>query len=356
MSWPHWIEVLKEHYLDDAASAFLVVGDIHAEQWRVEGENLDAANVLVRFLAPTRPVVGVLRNGVGPGLRFPTFADEKKFDELVDAAILMSGQALALSPREPLEAMGRIWMALTTTGTDQAYMVVDVDKMVPGKRRRIDPIPGAPELFAWPAHPTLRQSNNLIVFLAPSVHSVREELAAACHVIDLAAVPVPSEAELAALSHLHDDVPDPTDDVPKPDAQVAPAPVRAAEAVDGEVTWESVLPSLERAVVRGLLAHPEEHRPAKLPIMAAVAETMTAFGGPNWSSLALTLDEEGGVVATGDGADAFLALWRSDIALDAASGMLLNELKGGFSEAHPPDLSETALRALSKRIVKKLRA
>ena len=49
-----------------------------------------------------------------------------------------------------------------------------------------------------------------------------------------------------------------------------------------------------------------------------------------------------------------MAMWKSDIALDAASGMLLKRLTGGFSEASPPALDETAIRALAKRIAKKL--
>ena len=368
MSWPRWTDELKDHYLGDEASAFLVVGDIHAERWLVDGDRIDAANVLVRFLARTRPVVGVLRNGVGPGLRFPTYADEKKFDELVDAALLMSGEALALSSREPLQAMGRIWQALTTSGVDQAYMVVDIDQMVPARRRRVDPIPGAPGVFAWPQHPTLRQSNNLLVFLAPSVDAVRQELVDACWVIDLASSGEPTADELTALDHLTEDVgpsgPPPAaaaaPSAPPPSVAPVPAPVPAPAspapppAADGPLTWEAVVPVLEQALVASLIAHPEDHRPAKVPVMEAVALTMDALGDRGWSGLSFGLDAEDNAAVEGPGSDEFIALWRGDIALDAAAGMLLKALKGGFSQAAPPDLDETALRALSKRIAKKL--
>jgi hypothetical protein len=216
----------------------------------------------------------------------------------------------------------------------------------------------------------LRRSNNLIVFLAPSVDSVRAELVEACHVIDLSHVPVPSEAELAALDHLHDDVlagsgesdldttlvPAPERDVSLPEPQVAPVPQGSPQVGDltFEVTWQTVLPVLEKQLVLQLLAHPEEHRPAKLPVIAAVGQTVATLGGPDFRQVELSVGEEGEVVASGPGADDLLALWRGDIALDAAAGMLLNELKGGFSEASPPDLDETALRALSKRVAKKL--
>ena len=391
MTWPRWTDELKDHYLGDEASAFLVVGDIHAERWLVDGERLDAANVLVRYLARSRSVVGVLRNGVGPGLRFATYADEKKFDELVDAAILLNGKALALSPREPREAMGRIWQALTTTGCDQAYMVVDVDQMVPARRRRVDPIPGAPGLFEWPSHPTLRKSNNLVVFLASSADAVRPELVEACWVIDLAKSGEPTAAQLAAMQHLTDDVLEddapsevpadgstpstaptvsPASDAPAapaasddlgpppepPGSELPPVPTvpAAPTAPAGPLTWEDVVPHLENNLVACLLAHPEDHRPAKLPVMDAVAKTLDTLGSRGWGSMVFSLDEEGKASVEGAGADEFIALWRGDIALDAAAGMLLKALKGGFSQASPPDLDETALRALSKRITKKL--
>jgi len=381
MSWPRWTDELKDHYLGDEASAFLVVGDIHAERWQVDGVSLDAANVLVRYLARTRQVVGVLRNGVAKGLRFSTFADEQKFDELVDAALMVTGNALALSPREPLEAMGRIWQALNTRGTDQAYMIVDVDKMVPGRRRRVDPIPGAPSLFDWPDHPVLRQSNNLLVFLAPSVDSVRSELAEACWVIDLSTSGEPTAEQRAAMAHLTQDVLD--DDVsssegagpasePAPASEAADVPPQpsppptepAAEAAApepaappapaGPLSWEDVVPHLERALVAALVAHPEEHRPAKLPVMDAVALTMEGLGSVGWSGLTFSLDDEENAAVEGTGSDDFIAMWRGDIALDAAAGMLLKALRGGFSESAPPDLDETAVRALAKRITKKL--
>jgi hypothetical protein len=352
MSWPAWTEALKERFLADEASAFLVVGDIHAKQWMVEGESLDAANVLVRLLARSRPVVGVMRTGVAGGLRFPTFADEKKFDELVDAAMLLSGAAVALSAREPMEALGRIWQALNTVGHDQAYMVVDVDNLLPRRRKRIDPIPTAPALSDWPAHPTLRKSNNIVVFLTTSEEAVRPELVQACSVIRLDGTPVLDEATAVALEHLQEDVTSPAAaDPPAPQGGDVEAPAAAPLPTAG---FEALIPLLEKALVQALLDHPEEHRPKKLPVMKAVADVME-LGGAGWHGLRFSLDDEGEVVVEGQGGDDFLAMWRADIALDAAGGMMLKALTGGFSATHPPDLDETAMRALSKRVAKKLR-
>lgn len=370
MSWPAWTEALKERFVADEASAFLVVGDIHGAHWQVEGEALDAANVLVRLLARSRPVVGVLRTGVGGGLRFPTFADEKKFDELVDAALLLSGTAAALSARVPSEALGRIWQALNTHGTDQAYMVVDVDALLPRRRKRVDPIPTAPGLFDWPDHPVLRNSNNVVVFLTTSTDAVRPELVEACSVIHLDGTPVLDDAAEMALDHLTEDVPmaPVTDAAPELPAahDVAPPPAMpVAAAAEPRIPaapqpplatagFEVLIPLLEKALVRALLQHPEEHRPKKLPVMDAVASVMEQAGA-SWHGLTFSLGEEDEVIVDGDGGGDFLAMWKADIALDAAGGMMLKALTGGFSEANPPDLDETAMRALAKRVAKKLK-
>jgi len=352
MSWPAWTEALKERFVADEASAFLVVGDIHAKRWMVEGESLDAANVLVRLLARSRPVVGVFRTGIAGGLRFSTFTDEKKFDELVDAAMLMSGAAVALSARVPMEALGRIWQALNTVGHDQAYMIVDIDNLLPRRRKRIDPVPTAPALFDWPQHPTLRKSNNIVVFLTTSLEALRPELVEACSVIRLDGTPVLDQTTQAALEHLQEDVGSPSViDAPSiPGAAPAPAPAAPPPTAGFEV----LLPLLEKALVRALLDHPEEHRPKRLPVMKAVADVMEQ-GGAGWHGLTFSLDEEGDVVVEGDGGADFLGMWKGDIALDAAGGMLLKALTGGFSAGSPPDLDETAMRALAKRVAKKLR-
>ena len=100
------------------------------------------------------------------------------------------------------------------------------------------------------------------------------------------------------------------------------------------------------------------HNPAKLPVMDAVARVLHDAAGPV-GMLELSLDEEGGVVATGTGADWFLDTWRGDIALDAAAGMLLSDIKVAddvdWIEA-PDALNETAVKALSRRVEKVLAA
>lgn len=180
MSWPAWIEELRERFLADEASAFLVHGDVTDDVWDVDGEKVDAVGVLVRFLRPTRQVVGILRTTPEPArLEFADVSDRAKFDNLVRAYEAVEGRTDLLGERDAEDALGRIWRALSTAGTDQAYVVTDTERLVPGHRKRIDPIPGAPDLFEWPSHPVLRRSNNVLVFLAPSAESVRHELVTA---------------------------------------------------------------------------------------------------------------------------------------------------------------------------------
>jgi len=177
MGLPSWIEELRARFLADEASAFLVHGEVTDSVWNVDGEMLDAVDVLVRFLRPTRPVIGILRPHPPPSrLEFADFADRAKFENLVRAYEAVERRTDHLDERDPEHALGRIWRALSTAGTDQAYLVTGTEQIVPGHRKRVEPIPGAPDLFSWPRHATLRKSNNVIVFLAEDPAAVRTEL------------------------------------------------------------------------------------------------------------------------------------------------------------------------------------
>ncbi len=177
MAMPGWIEELRARFLADEASAFLVHGDVADKVWDADGETLDAVGVLVRFLRPTRPVIGILRPHPPPSrLEFADFTDRAKFDNLVRAFEAVEARTDHLDEQNPERALGRIWRALSTAGTDQAYLVTETDRIVPAHRKRVEPIPGAPDLFSWPRHATLRRSNNVIVFLAEEPSAVRVEL------------------------------------------------------------------------------------------------------------------------------------------------------------------------------------
>jgi hypothetical protein len=195
MGWPGWIEELRSRFLADEASVFLVHGEVDDKVWDVDGESLDAVGVLVRFLRPTRPVIGILRPHPPPSrLEFADFTDRSKFDNLVRAYEAVEGRTDHLGEQEPDQALGKIWRALSTAGTDQAYLVTNTERLVPGHRKRVDPIPGAPDLFAWPRHPALRKSNNVIVFLTEDPSTVRSELRDAATVL-AAEIPAPVELD-----------------------------------------------------------------------------------------------------------------------------------------------------------------
>jgi len=177
MAWPGWIEELRARFLADEASAFLVHGQVTDDVWDVDGQTLDAVGVLVRFLRPTRPVIGILRPHPPPSrLEFAAFTDRAKFENLVRVYEAVEGRTDHLDEQDPEHALGRIWRALSTTGTDQAYVVTGADRIAPGHRKRVEPIPGAPDLFSWPRHATLRKSNNVMVFLVEDPATVRVEL------------------------------------------------------------------------------------------------------------------------------------------------------------------------------------
>ncbi len=89
--------------------------------------------------------------------------------------------------------------------------------------------------------------------------------------------------------------------------------------------------------------------------MHAVARVVRTHRPELWGELAFGV-ADGEVSISGPGAQAFQDAWRRDIALDAAAGMLLKSLRGGFSEQAPPALDDTAVTALTKRVGRLLRA
>jgi hypothetical protein len=272
--------------------------------------------------------------------------DHARFERLVGARELLVGDATPLSNRDPQQALGRIWKALGTAGTDQAYIVTDAAALLPAHRKRVEPIPGAPPLFEWARHTQLLESNNIVLFLVETRASVRSELLASAVQVHVDIDPSVPIEQVVALAHLQEDV----SETPAPEAPVrAEAPPAPATDVD---PIEALRPVVQHALVHALVQHPEGHRGARIPVMDAVAAILAERLPHRLGTLTFTLSDEGDVLADGDGADWFQATWRGDIALDAAGGMLINALRGGFSEQEPPALDETALTALTKRIHK----
>jgi hypothetical protein len=336
MTWPQWIEELKERYLADAGNVFLLIGPAQAKRWAIGGETLDAVQVLVRFLKRTREVVGVLRPAPLPSrLEFADITDRQKFENLIKAYDLLQGRALPLVETEPHQALGRIWRALSTMGTPQGYLITETERLLPGHRRRVDPIPGAPDLLGWPTEPTLTRSNNLMIFLAADRSAVRAEFTDHAVCIELNQAPPPP----------------PPRDIAPPALIESTGETGAPEGAEPEAF--DLQSELREALVESLATMPAEHRSARLPVMAAVARVVRIVRPERWGELSFSLDADGAAVVTGPGAETFLAAWRGDVALDAAAGMLVKSLPTSFSPEH--GLDATAVGALTRRVDRLLR-
>ncbi|HHO51549.1 MAG TPA: hypothetical protein ENK18_11915 [Deltaproteobacteria bacterium] len=386
MVWPDWIEELKERYLADEGNVFVLHGDVQGVTFEADGAQLDCVGVLRRFLARTRPIVGVLRPWPSPSrLEFAGIADRTLFENLIKAHELVEGRVDALKETTPNEALARIWKALSTQGTAQAYLVTESERLIPGHRRRVDPVPGAPFLLDWPRQQRLLQSNNIVIFLTRKLDAIRAELVDSSVIVAVAPSRRVPMAEAAGGGALHGgalhadplvpaDVPsppldDPLAPVPAIEAPAIEAPAIEAPAIEApaievppplpaaggpEIDLDAIRRDLEVALVRTILEHPEAHRPARLPVMAAVSEVVAHNRPDVWGLLTFGLDDEAEVVVQGSGADRFLQAWRQDIALDAAAGMLMRSIEGSFSEQSPPPLEQPAVTALAKRIAKLL--
>lgn len=358
MSWPTWVDEIARRYLADEASVFVVHGDVEAAQWSAEGvaQPLDAPHLLVRFLRRSREVVGLLHPGPPPArLEFADYTDRAKFETLVRAADVLAGKALPLVETDPMHCLGRIWRSLSTVGTAQAYLVADTERLMPAAKKWLEPVPGAPGLPEWASHPQLRRSNNLVVFFCRSLDGVRPEfLGPAVARVALrdvprraAEAPAPADA-LEAVVEV-----EPSDEVAAPPpADPVPAPAVAAPAAPPPPPEEGggLSEDLERAIVECLGVHSEESRPARVPVMAAVARVLEAHAPGRFGALRFAWDAESGVQIEGEGADAFRAAWSGDIALDAAAGMILGKLPAGYKPSGSTAFDPTGMKALTRRV------
>ncbi|MEM6931153.1 MAG: hypothetical protein AAF602_29755 [Myxococcota bacterium] len=376
MRWPTWIDELKARYLADEANVFVLHGAVEGTTFPIGDEQLDCIGVLQRFLARTRPIVGVLRPWPLPSrIEFDGIMDRTRFENLVKAHDFVEGRIEPLQETDPTEALARIWRALDTTGTDQAWLICDAQRIAPGHRKRVDPIPGAPGFLEWPREPSLRASNNLVVLLVPELGDLRTELLEGSATIAVAPPPdltttpsalprfedldtsppgAPERALPPDLEGALGDQPDPTlvppdeeDLLQEPDE----APTPSAAALDPE----ELVPELRSALGRTLLAYDAAQRTALLPVMDATSQVLASHRPDHWGTLSFALDDDDQPAVSGPGAKAFLALWRGDITLDAAGSMIVKALPED-GPGDPPDIDATGLRVLAKRVAKALAA
>lgn len=332
MAWPAWIDAIRDRYLADEGNLFLLTGALDAV-WPVDGERLGAVEILSRFLSPTRPVVGVLRPG--EPLVFPHLGDELRFERAISAREVVTGHRIRRRAADLPQRLDLVHAALQTTAHDQAWILVDAHRLFPPRR----PLGGAeaPPLDAW-AEP-LRRTNHIVLLLAPSADEVAPALARAAIHVEVTR-PEPERA-------------------PPPEPVVQPPPTPIHEPVDDPAlpTPEELAEELEAALQLTLAHHPVAHWEGRLPVIEAAAIVLAAHD-PSLGPITLAPGDDGQPVATGRGAEGFLARWQADVALDAAAGMLLRELPTSEGEhlEGPFELHPTALRALAKRLVRMLSA
>lgn len=348
MGWPDWIDALREHYLADHGNVFLLHGALGAT-FDVDGEPLDVIGALVRFLGRTRQIIGVLRPD--EPLSFPHMGDQARFERMVNAREVVTGQRLPRDSTVTEDQLGLIWTSLCGTGVDQAFLVTDLDRILPGHRKRVEPIGAdAPPLWEWPRR--LHQSNDIVVLLAPTPELVRAEVVEAAVVIEVAPPAPPRRIEAPDVHADARSAADAEMDAMFPDGAVrepaSPPPPPADSAPDGDELGDALADALQRT----LPMHPVATWPSRLPVLHAVAVVL-ADVDDRVGLIELALDDDGRPVGTGPGADWFFARWRADVALDAAAGMLLNGIEvpdGADHVTGPVPLDATAMSVLIKRL------
>ncbi|HJN74569.1 MAG TPA: hypothetical protein QGF58_11600 [Myxococcota bacterium] len=418
MSWPAWIEELKIRYLADESNVFLLHGDaVLSGRWAVPGEIVDCADLVRRFLEPSRDIVGVFdpdpSDGKAPpdvrrsAMDFRGVEDIGQFRRLVEVRFTLDGVRARKRMDTPEGALGLVWIALTTRGKDQGYIVKKTDKVLNSRRKNPPPFDhGAPPLVEWPGHAGFEGTNNVVVLLAADLSTVRSDLVEACAKIEVtphhaqlaeaefapvgdeqaaataeiedalslkrAPKPPPmeeAEAELdralagedelsmrreeedpPAAEPVTEPLPDIVDLLPtEPLPEVALPPPTTAEEID--------LPErVDQALRATILRHPEGDWPQNLPGREAVALVVHEVAPERCGLLSMEVVDEQ-VVAVGEGAEWFSDWYKKDIALDAACGMALGALEvpeGGFTAENLPELERPAINALARRIGKLL--
>jgi hypothetical protein len=355
MTWPTWINEIAARYLANEASVFLLHGAVVGEHWSVEGKRVDCVGMLEAFLGRTKPIVGVI--WPSEGLSFSGMGDEGHFERLVGAAELMDVRTRPLSNHPPQEALGRVWLALSSSGVDQGYIIGDLHALLPRHRKRVEALGAeAPPLWAWCDHPRVRQSNNILCLLTPALSEVHGAVVEAATAVQVEVPVYPASSEPEAPSA----PPPPPGSPPHEDAEAEIAAFLAkrsnAEAENAPTTDGGT--ALADALRETLGLHPVSSWAQRLPVIDALARVLAERVPGQVGAITWSVEEGGAVTGTGRGADWVLERWHSDIALDAAAGMLLGDLEVPEGATHldaPEGLSATALKALNRRLEKVIR-
>lgn len=372
MTWPEWIERIRQQYVNDDASVFLLHGALSDATWSIDGKRLPCASTVLEMLSNTRDVIGIWSPDAG--LTFPSLQDTSRFERHVEAARLLAGQLRPLDRTDPAQALALIYQAIQTPGLRQGYILRDVHRLAPvgSLEGRWKSLPeDTPGLETWGIDGTLRAGDN-ILFLLADLEAARDELGslpgvAVVHVepprfdiiseLDLDAdegdtfeepldplEAMSGPAEPKPLTPLPDadgaaePVAEPIAEQPPEPSEPPPTPRRASAPPDPGLV-EAVRSAVERALAHRDKAGPFPHR---LPMREAVAEILLQqrpdrFGAITWAV------EEDQVIGTGRGAVDISRWFDDDIAVQASADMILE----GSAGDGPP---EAALRAIARRL------
>lgn len=266
MTWPTWIDALKERYLADEGSVFVLHGDVVEGRWAYAGGVVDCGGMLRVFLERSRDVVGHLRVdtvSVPARMRldFPGIGDRGAFTRRVEARMTLDKIARRADTTELPGALGLIWYGLQSQGIAQAWILHHGERLVPARKRHLAELAyGAPPLPTWNDDAALRASNNVVIVLAQDLGQVRSDLVDSAVVIEVPqsrAAPPPSAM----------------DEVERALAERRAAPV-AVSLADAEAEVEAALAAdADDGVSLRRRRDPEDLGPAPLPQVDAPAPT-----------------------------------------------------------------------------------
>lgn len=258
MTWPTWIDALKERYLADEGSVFVLHGDVVEGRWAYAGGVVDCGGMLRVFLERSRDVVGHLRVDTAPvparmRLDFPGIGDRSAFTRRVEARMTLDKISRRADATELPGALGLIWYGLQSQGIAQAWILHHGERLAPARKRHLqDNAYGAPPLPKWNDDADLRASNNVVIVLAEDVREVRKDLLDSAVLIE-----VPQSRAAAPPSAM--------DEVERALAARRAAPV-AVSMSDAEAEVDAALAGeLDDGVSLRRRRDPEDLGPAPLP-------------------------------------------------------------------------------------------
>ena len=183
---PPWAESLKVQYLSGEASMFLLHGNVRdlfpsvpAQMSKNAAEEyLPLRLFLEQFLGRSKEIV--LYYNVSEGIQFPTPKIAKRFQVVVNARRALRGEPpLAGLPRSPAEILPIIEDLITDPNQRAAIILDFVEMVVPMGDLSFmgdDDKSNLVTLQRWSAHPSLLESDNLVLMVSENPADVHRRV------------------------------------------------------------------------------------------------------------------------------------------------------------------------------------